>query len=151
MRKRRWIIGALVLAMVVIAVLALHVMTQGFTPPIPPSPVAAFTTVDTSTDSVVNLSLAISSATDSSSISAYLSVNGTSSWAHATLTSSGTVLTLADGREFTVIHVDQDADGMVESGDHITIAGPFDGQEYRISLLFEPGCMTICEVTAQVN
>lgn len=99
----------------------------------------------------MNLTLYISNPADSSAISAYLSVSGTNSWAHAVLTSSGATLALEDGREFTVAHVDRDHDGLVESGDNITVAGSFDSGDYIIALYFEPSYATICSVTAHVD
>jgi hypothetical protein len=84
MRTRRSIVGTSIAAIGVIAVLVLLVMTRGVTPSC--APAASFGSVDTSKEGVVNLTLYISNPTDSSAVSAYLSVSGTNSWAHAVLT-----------------------------------------------------------------
>ncbi|GEM_PF-6927478 len=151
MRARsKWLIGSSILAVIMMIILLLIAM-RGAPPPIPHPPAAAFTSFDNGTEDSLDLVLAISAPTDPSSIGVYLSLNGTNSWAHAPLSPAPATVILEDGREFALTHDDKDADGMIESGDHITIAGPFDGAEYCIALVFEPAHAIICQVITPVN
>lgn len=60
-------------------------------------------------------------------------------------------MALEDGREFTVARVDRDHDGLVESGDNISVAGPFDSGDCIIALYFEPSYATISSVTTHMD
>ena len=104
-----------------IIVIALILAVIGPEPVDPP--VAAFSSVDGGAEGVVDLALMISSPTKASCSCAYLAVEGCDSRAIATLSSCPAALVPEDGRQFTITYIDEDAEGMAETEDHIVLAG----------------------------